>query len=361
MEDPVLALPSPTRAGAHRAERRGPRARGRGHGRFERYRAHRFRTAAFRRHVYRRGGPRAGVPARRGQAQRVSRGAEIETGAGAPGEYGKMNHLSEEQLILYYYGENGDDAAPATPSPPSSHLEECERLPRALRIASARAQRSGFRCPCRSAPPTTARRCGSASSSVSARGAAASGRFPLPWRWAAAGAAFAALLVAAFLAGRLYPRHNQPAQMAAADPQAGERVLLVAVGDYLERSQMVLIELSQRQSQRLRWISPPSRSAPATSSPKRGLYRQTAAHTGDTAHGRRTRRTRARAGGHLPTRLPTMTPEPIARNCASGWRRRHSLQDPRAGLQRPEPGSSGRAGAPPDTLKGKGTWTILEP
>ena len=92
---------------------------------------------------------------------------------------------------------------------------------------------------------------------------------PVPWRWAAAGAAFAALMVTAFVAGRLYPRHNQPAQMAAADPQAGERVLLVAVGDYLERSQMVLIELSNA-NPKARWISPPSRSAPATWSPKPG-------------------------------------------------------------------------------------------
>ncbi len=52
-------------------------------------------------------------------------------------------------------------------------------------------------------------------------------------------------MVAAFLAGRFYPQSHQPRALAgAADPQHGERVLLVAVGDYLERSQMVLIELA---------------------------------------------------------------------------------------------------------------------
>jgi hypothetical protein len=32
--------------------------------------------------------------------------------------------------------------------------------------------------------------------------------------------------------------------MAATDAMTGERILMVAVGDYLERSQMVLIELA---------------------------------------------------------------------------------------------------------------------
>src|ERR1019366_117861 len=58
---------------------------------------------------------------------------------------------------------------------------------------------------------------------------------PAWWRWAAAGAAFAALMATAFVAGRSYPRPNRAAQMAASDPQNGGRVLLAAVGDYLER------------------------------------------------------------------------------------------------------------------------------
>jgi len=41
----------------------------------------------------------------------------------------------------------------------------------------------------------------------------------------------------AFVAGRYYPGHKQPIKLAATDSQTGERVLLVAVGDYLERSQ----------------------------------------------------------------------------------------------------------------------------
>ena len=87
--------------------------------------------------------------------------------------------------------------------------------------------------------------------------------------------------------------------MAAADPQAGERVLLVAVGDYLERSQMVLIELSNANPKGSLDISAEQERAGDLVTETR-LYRQTAARTGDTRDHRRTRRTRARAGGHYP-------------------------------------------------------------
>jgi hypothetical protein len=69
--------------------------------------------------------------------------------------------------------------------------------------------------------------------------------------------------------------------MAAADSQAGERVLLVAVGDYLERSQMVLIELSNASPKGSRDISAEQERAGDLVTETR-LYRQTAARTGDT-------------------------------------------------------------------------------
>ena len=90
------------------------------------------------------------------------------------------------------------------------------------------------------------------------------------------------LLVAAFLAGRFYPHPRQPVQLAAADPQAGERILLVAVGDYLERSQMVLIELANARSPGSLDISAEQERAVDLVSENR-LYRQTAGHTGDAA------------------------------------------------------------------------------
>jgi hypothetical protein len=190
-----------------------------------------------------------------------------------------MNHLSEEQLILHYYGEE-DDALAA-----ERHLDECEAcralygsLQRTLNVVDSLPmpepgaeygdqvwKRIEHRLPAR-------------------RRARWLWALPAPWRWAAASAAFAALLVAAFLAGHFYPHPRQPAQLAAADPQAGERILLVAVGDYLERSQMVLIELANARSPGSLDISAEQERAVDLVSENR-LYRQTAAHTGDAAVG----------------------------------------------------------------------------
>src|ERR1019366_9453695 len=217
-------------------ERRGRRSGGGGHDGVERFGADGVCAAAFRRHVYRRSGPRAGLPAGSGQAQRVPRGAEIEKGIGTLSECGQMNHLSEEQLILHYYGEPGE---PGGALDCEHHLEECgdcralyASLQRVLNVVDS------LPVPERSAEYGAAvwrrieRRVGARRRTLWA--------LPARWRWAAAATACAALMATAFVAGRFYPRPNRPAQMAAADPQTGERVLLVAVGDYLERSQMVL-------------------------------------------------------------------------------------------------------------------------
>jgi hypothetical protein len=104
---------------------------------------------------------------------------------------------------------------------------------------------------------------------------------PAPFRWAAAGAALAGLLIVAFLAGRSYPPGRKPAEMAKkTDSHAGERILLVAVGDYLERSQMVLVELANANPKGTMDISSEQERAADLVSESR-LYRQTAEHTGD--------------------------------------------------------------------------------
>ncbi len=104
----------------------------------------------------------------------------------------------------------------------------------------------------------------------------------LPWRWAAAGVAMAGLLAAAFVAGRYYPAGRRAAPLAQAESQAGESVLLVAVGDYLDRSQMVLIELANANPKKDLDISAEQERAHGLVSETR-LYRQTAEHNGDAA------------------------------------------------------------------------------
>lgn len=59
-------------------------------------------------------------------------------------------------------------------------------------------------------------------------------------RWWTVAPALASVAVAAFIAGMLVQRHNAPLGISA---KARERVLLIAMGDHLDRSQMVLAEL----------------------------------------------------------------------------------------------------------------------
>jgi hypothetical protein len=208
-----------------------------------------------------------------------------------------MNHPSEEQLILHYYGETGEPGEPGETGEPSDtddeaaggalgierHLEECGEC-RALYASLQRVLNvvDGLPVPERSAD-YGAEVWQRIEHRVGARRRALWG-LPLSWRLAAAGAAFAALMVTAFVAGRFYPRPNPPARMAAAgvpnDAQTGERVLLVAVGDYLERSQMVLIELTNASPKGTLDISDEQERAGGLVTETR-LYRQTAARTGD--------------------------------------------------------------------------------
>lgn len=186
-----------------------------------------------------------------------------------------MNHLSEEELILHYYGEEGDALAS------EQHLEHCDEcrgvygsLQRVLNVVD-------------SLPvPECGPEYGAKVWQQIERQLPARRRLSLPvfaWRWAAAAAAFAALMIGAFQAGRNSQRPQiKPTTLASADTKAHERVLLVAVGDYLERSQTVLIELSNASSKGPLDISAEQERAGDLVNESR-LYRQTAAHTGNTA------------------------------------------------------------------------------
>jgi hypothetical protein len=100
------------------------------------------------------------------------------------------------------------------------------------------------------------------------------------WRYGLAAAAMLVLVVGAFMAGRSY-HAPAPAQVAG-DTRASERILLVAVGDYLDRSQMVLIELANANARGPLDISSEQERAQELISETR-LYRQTAAATGNTS------------------------------------------------------------------------------
>ena len=183
-----------------------------------------------------------------------------------------MSHLTEEQLVLHYYGEEGETLET------ERHLEACGEcralygsLQHALNLMDAmpapeRGPDYGAEIWRRLSPQLPARRWWQSGS--------------LPWlRGAFAGAALAVLLAVAFWAGRFYPGRPAAPQIAG-DAQLRERILLVAVGDYLDRSQMVLVELANTDARGSLDISLEQERARELVSETR-LYRQTAVTTGN--------------------------------------------------------------------------------
>ena len=178
-----------------------------------------------------------------------------------------MNHVSEEQLVLLYYGESSDAAVV------DEHLTNCEACRveyRALQLILNTVD---------SAPvPERGPEYGSEvwqriSKRLPARRKRSIAQW---WIWAPA---MTALLVVAFLAGRLTFKPNG-AELAK-NKGIRERILLVAVGDHLERSQMVLAELTNATEGKGKLDISDERQAAEELLDDNRLYRQTAHKTGD--------------------------------------------------------------------------------
>jgi len=177
-----------------------------------------------------------------------------------------VSHLTEEELILHHYGEAEDPRAVET------HLAACEAcrashgaLVRDLSglpsdVVPERDETYGARVWARLEPKLAAR----------------------PRRWTvrrfALPAALAASLALAFLLGRLT---GPPAGPSVAREVIRERILLVAVGEHLDRTRMVLVELSHAgENGKSADISSEQKWAASLVASNR-LYRQTAVQFGD--------------------------------------------------------------------------------
>jgi hypothetical protein len=188
-------------------------------------------------------------------------------------------HVTEEDLVLHYYGELAGSDEPRV----AAHLQHCpdchgayRRLQQVL-LSVTEASVSVPELPDGFERVVWARlEPGLASEQRSwwAR------ILPTPARlvW---GAAAALLVLGAFLAGRMTPRAPQPAVVAAGD-QVRERILLVDLGDHLDRSQRVLVELVSADRDNAGDFTGERERAEELVSANR-LYRQTAATTGDAA------------------------------------------------------------------------------
>ncbi|HXN25129.1 MAG TPA: hypothetical protein VOA41_20535 [Candidatus Dormibacteraeota bacterium] len=193
-------------------------------------------------------------------------------------EIEKKKHLNEEQMIAYRFGEEKDRSGM------QAHLADCPEcsaqfaaLERVLSLLDTpsvpqRDEHYGQRVWRQIAPRLPQRRA-STWQFWSARA--------FPHSWAIAGA-MAVLVIAAYVAGRLTPPHR--GHSTPGPKQVRERILIVAVGDHLDRSEMVLVELSNA-------VPNPSngQSVDISSEQRRAedllddnrLYRQTALESGD--------------------------------------------------------------------------------
>jgi len=185
-----------------------------------------------------------------------------------------MRHFDENDLILYHYGEAPDAGGV------ERHLVRCERCRHEL--AALRRDLNVFDGA--AVPPTDDdyparvwQRLQQRMDPTSRRDR----RFDLlgwlaPRRLAFAGT-LALLMIAAFIAGRW---NGQAVPGGPIPEQVRERILLVAVGDHLERSQRLLLELVNTPDAETTDLLPQQDRAARLASDNR-LYRQTASKAGD--------------------------------------------------------------------------------
>ena len=209
------------------------------------------------------------------------------------GHLNEGEHLSEEQLLDYRYGDLADSAAMV-----GEHLRECEKCRasyESLRSVLAMVEALPVAEP---GPHFEARVWNKIAPKLTRAGVDWSTltAWMSPKRLVPIGAV-AVLLVAAFLAGRISRApQNTPVAPQVADNtnantpgQVRERILLVAVGDHLDRAQSVLMEISNAEvsgagsnrNQEVDISDQQERAQEMLVSNR--LYRQTAEHSGDNA------------------------------------------------------------------------------
>ena len=197
-----------------------------------------------------------------------------------------VKHPTEEELILYHYADGGGPPRAVL----AEHLAACESCrARYQRLEAVLAAANGTELPemgedfeaevwrrlipqLESVVPETFWQ--RSFNSVRAS------RFLAP---AGAVALVAALVVGAFFAGRFWPSRPRTGQQVVLQPvsaQSRDRILLVAVGDHLERSQMVLVELVNTRLQGTVDISAERERAEDLVASNR-LYRLTAERAGE--------------------------------------------------------------------------------
>jgi hypothetical protein len=174
-------------------------------------------------------------------------------------------HPSQDDLVLHHYGE-GDGR------PIEAHLAECEACRRELEDL----RRTLALLPDAAVPERSADYGARVWQRLRPRlGPRRSPR----WKPFLVPSALAASLLMAFLLGR-QTAPPPPADRTAASPPVRERILLVALGEHLERSQMVLVELVNAPAEGTADVRSERRFAEDLV-PENRLYRQALARSGE--------------------------------------------------------------------------------
>ena len=183
-----------------------------------------------------------------------------------------MKHLNEEELIEHYYEESVNMADC------ERHLKACAAC--AKHYAKLRRDLDGVKP---LAPPVRGEDYAEqvwqsihSSLPVYEKPKASWIRQWRPLSWAAA----CTLLIAlAFVAGRQWERKQTPSVAVAVDPQARQRVVIVFLGDHLDRSERLLVELNHAGSNDI--SATPLRSDARELLASNRLVRQSAMQAGD--------------------------------------------------------------------------------
>ena len=186
-----------------------------------------------------------------------------------------MKHLSEDQLVLYHYHEAEDGEAI------EGHLAACRSCRDSYQaLQDVLAAVNTVQIPERG--ESYANEVWQRLRPRLAEPSRSSWAFFLPPRRWVPVAAVAALCLMAFLLGRFWPRPEVDIARQPISEQTRERILLVAVGDHLERSQMVLIELANAPKGQGKIDISPERERAQDLVEANRLYRQAAARAGET-------------------------------------------------------------------------------
>jgi len=185
-----------------------------------------------------------------------------------------MKHLNEAELIEHYYEESADTAER------ERHLKACPAC--AKSYAELRRDLDAVKP---LAPPARGEGYGDqvwqslrASLPVYEKPRRRTlSQFWQPLAWATA---CAMLVAVAFYAGRQWQRKQTPAVAVAVDPHARQRVVIVVLGDHLDRSERLLVALNHAGANDA-WEATPLRSEARELLATNRLVRQSAIETGD--------------------------------------------------------------------------------